>query len=83
MKVLITFVLCILCLISFSCSISQIYKTLYRPAPCKVSKVLPVSLPEEISEAKKGDRLMVYEVSDSIYIGFSHINKIRKRLRNE
>lgn len=31
---------------------------------------IPVSLPEEISEARKGDTLYVTEVSDSIYVGF-------------
>lgn len=33
-----------------------------------------ISLPEEISEAKKGDILVVEEASDSIYLGFKHKN---------
>jgi hypothetical protein len=32
----------------------------------------PVSLPEEISEAKPGDQLQIISVSDSIYIGFNN-----------
>lgn len=32
----------------------------------------PVSLPEEISEAKPGDQLQIISISDSIYIGFNN-----------
>ena len=35
-------------------------------------KSLPISLPEEIAIAKAGDVLEVYNVSDSIYVGFKH-----------
>ena len=39
---------------------------------CTKEKSLPVSLPEEIAIAKTGDVLEVYNVSDSIYVGFKH-----------
>jgi hypothetical protein len=32
----------------------------------------PVSLPEEISEAKPGDKLFIISLSDSIYVGFNN-----------
>jgi hypothetical protein len=35
----------------------------------------PISYPEEIQIAKAGDTLIVNSVSDSIYIGFKHLNK--------
>jgi hypothetical protein len=38
----------------------------------------PVSLPEEISEAKQGDKLKVISISDSIYIGFDNSKKLLK-----
>lgn len=36
---------------------------------------LPISLPEEISQAGPGDVLEVYNVSDSIYVQFKHIRE--------
>lgn len=36
------------------------------------SNTSPISLPEEIYIAKPGDTLMVLEVSDSIYLGYTH-----------
>lgn len=41
---------------------------LIKPA----SNTSPISLPEEIYIAKPGDTLMVLEVSDSIYLGYTH-----------
>lgn len=38
----------------------------------ELKKQIPVSYPEEISEAKVGDLLIVESVSDSIYLGFKH-----------
>ena len=32
----------------------------------------PVSFPEEINEAKQGDKLIIIYVSDSIYVGFNN-----------
>ncbi len=39
------------------------------------NKKLPISLPEEISQASPGDILEVYKVSDSIYVQFKHIRE--------
>lgn len=39
------------------------------------NKELPISLPEEISQAGPGDVLEVYKVSDSIYVQFKHIRE--------
>lgn len=36
------------------------------------TNLTPVSLPEEISEAKPGDQLQIISVSDSIYVGFNN-----------
>jgi len=36
---------------------------------CK-KETLKISLPEEISQAKEGDLLIIEKVGDSIYIGF-------------
>lgn len=50
--------------------ILDVYSPYKRRAMEKARKEVPVSLPEEISEAKKGDTLYVIGVSDSIYVGF-------------
>lgn len=35
----------------------------------------PISYPEEIQAVRAGDTLIVYSVSDSIYIGFKPLKK--------
>lgn len=65
--------LCLLILVVGICSIRlvQFYKDRQK------NKEIPVSLPEEISLAKAGDRLVVMCVSDSIYLGYSNQLELR------
>lgn len=65
--------LCMLILVVVTCSIRmvQFYKSK------QIKKEIPVSLPEEISLAKAGDRLVVMCVSDSIYLGYSNQLELR------
>lgn len=55
-------------LITIGCTFLILFNVIKRPEP----KQLSVSLPEEISLAEKGDKLIVIDVSDSIYVGFDN-----------
>ena len=53
--------------------LSLIFLSMLIMTPSKNNTNLkPVSLPEEISEAKPGDQLQIISISDSIYIGFNN-----------